>query len=498
MAEILLGRFVGPSGFERPVVIKRILSHLAEDPTFVAMFLDEARIAARVRHPNVVQVFELLHEGEDLALVMEYLEGEPLAGLLRRLASRGRKLDPALSAHIMSEVAAGLEAAHELRDDSGAPLGLVHRDVSPQNIFVGYDGSVKVLDFGIATAADRSTRTETGQLKGKFEYMSPEQCAARPLDRRSDVFALGVVLYEVSTGRRLFKRPNQLLVLKAILEEPIPPPSAIDREYPKVLEPICLKALAKRRAERYQSAGELRQALVVASRALDPTLVADAALGKLMRELFADRMEDKADMLRRLKSGSAITHIPNPDADPSVELPLVIDDPTLFPTGASEVGMVTQRADGSGRRRLPAVLAGLALLGVAGIAGALIAKRGDDPIATAALLPAPSAEVAASAAPSAPVPSAEPERRVTIEIDSVPRGAEVWLAGSRRGETPLDLELLRSEEPATFELRRPGYLPLTERVVPDKAQRLKLTLTRRPQRAAGKPSEKTPSYHRVQ
>src|SRR5262249_34107635 len=191
MAEIFLGRLVGPSGFERPVVIKRILRQLSHKESFVAMFLDEARIVAGIRHPNVVQVQELGQDTGELYLVMEYLEGESVASLVRRLVAQGERVDYALAAHVVAEACAGLHAAHEAQN-------LVHRDVSPQNVFITYDGHVKVIDFGIAKTEGRMAQTEAGQVKGKFGYMSPEQCKADPLDRRSDVFALGIVLYELS------------------------------------------------------------------------------------------------------------------------------------------------------------------------------------------------------------------------------------------------------------------------------------------------------------
>src|SRR4051794_11133466 len=176
MAEVFLGRVRGPSGFERPVVLKRMLPHLIRQESFVNMFLDEARIVARVRHPNVVQVHELTREGGELFMVMEYLEGESLAGLSRRLMARGETLDPEIAAYVVAEACSGLHSAHELRGDDGKSVGVVHRDVSPQNLFVTFAGSVKILDFGIAKAQDRVTRTETGELKGKLDYMSPEQC----------------------------------------------------------------------------------------------------------------------------------------------------------------------------------------------------------------------------------------------------------------------------------------------------------------------------------
>src|SRR5688572_7190193 len=238
MAEILLARIVGPSGFQRPVVIKRILPHLSRQKDFVDMFLDEARIVSVIRHPNVVQVTELGHENEELFLVMEYLEGESTAGLMRRLSSRAEKLEPALAAYIVAEACAGAHAAHEQLDSTGANLGIVHRDLSPHNVFVTYGGAIKILDFGIATAADKIAKTEAGQFKGKLEYASPEQCRGAQLDRRSDIFSLGTILWELTTGFRLFKRGGAMEMLRAICEEPIPRPDTIDPEYPEELAAI--------------------------------------------------------------------------------------------------------------------------------------------------------------------------------------------------------------------------------------------------------------------
>jgi eukaryotic-like serine/threonine-protein kinase len=216
MAEILLARLDGAEGFQRPVVVKRILPQLARTRSYRDMFVDEARIVAGIRHPNVVQVHELGQQDDELFLVMEYLDGESLGSLMRRLWSRGRRMDRDVAAWVVAEACAGLHAAHELTDEDGLPRNLVHRDVSPHNVFLGYQGGVKVLDFGIAQASERITKTETGQVKGKFEYMSPEQIQSRPLDRRADVFALGVLLYELTTARRLFKRPSLPRVIDAI------------------------------------------------------------------------------------------------------------------------------------------------------------------------------------------------------------------------------------------------------------------------------------------
>src|SRR4051794_35816639 len=189
MAEILLARLSGPAAFARAVVIKRILRQYAQTETFVTMFLDEARTIAKIRHPNVVQVQELGEDEGELFLVLEYVAGENLSSVLKRSVAVGERLDPLLVAHIVAEACAGLHAAHELVSEDGRHQNLVHRDVSPQNLFVAYDGHVKLLDFGVALTDERVARTEVGDVKGKFEYMSPEQARAEPLDRRSDIFA---------------------------------------------------------------------------------------------------------------------------------------------------------------------------------------------------------------------------------------------------------------------------------------------------------------------
>jgi eukaryotic-like serine/threonine-protein kinase len=325
MAEILLGRLSGPSGFQRPVVIKRILPHLLRLPEFRTMFLDEARIVALIHHENVVQVSDLGSDNDSLYLVMEYLQGESVGGLLRRLTSRQQRMPAWLAAHVVAEACAGLHSAHELTDASGNSLGLVHRDVSPQNVFVTYDGGVKLLDFGIAKVAGRSTRTATGQVKGKFQYMSPEQCKGEPLDRRSDVFALGAVLYELTTGTKPFKRATEHLTFLAICDEPVVWPSRVIEGYPKALEPIVLRALSRDRNKRYPTALEMRQDLIAALRELEPSADARLALAELMRREFSERIADKRELIRQLGRGDAPAHIPNAEVDEAVELPAVTE-----------------------------------------------------------------------------------------------------------------------------------------------------------------------------
>jgi serine/threonine-protein kinase len=209
MATVHLGGMVGDGGFTRVVAIKRLHPHYARDPEFTAMLLDEGRLTARITHVHVVQTLDVVASGPDLFIVMEYVHGEPLNRLLRNVVRKGERIPPKIAAGIVAGVLRGLHAAHEARDAQGALLGVVHRDVSPQNVMVGVDGIARVLDFGIAKAKGRAHHTETGQIKGKFAYMPPEQLRAEALDRRADLYAAGVVLWESLVGARLFTGADQ-------------------------------------------------------------------------------------------------------------------------------------------------------------------------------------------------------------------------------------------------------------------------------------------------
>jgi serine/threonine protein kinase len=476
MAEILLAKVAGPSGFERPVVLKRILPHLAREAGFVTMFLDEARLVAQIRHHNVIQVQELVHSDGQLFFVMEYLEGESVAGLMRRLELRGKTIDPLLGAYILGEACAGLHAAHELTDLDGNKQEIVHRDISPQNLFVTYPGQIKVLDFGIAKAQGRDTRTEAGQVKGKFAYMSPEQCRSEPLDRRCDVFALGIVLYELTTGRRLFKRDSPLAVINAICKEPIVPPSRIVSDYPPALEAVCLRALAAKREDRYATAAEMRRDLLAYQRSVAHGEGPTEALSLLMQALFSDRIAEKQDLLRKMRSGSDVTHIPVGEVDENVELPSIAVEmrPEVMATDAR-----VENRSGPPRATVGALAIAAAIL-LAVLAFVWRSAPGEAAPGASTRAGVSAAPPPVAAAPSASSTASEAPAEITLHIETQPVGAHVLLDNVDRGATPLDVKVRRGSSTLSLELKRPGYLPLVQSIVPDADQRLVLSL--RPKR----------------
>src|SRR5262245_29671762 len=257
MATVHLGRVLEADGTTRTVAVKRLHPQFCKDPEFVAMFIDEARLAARIKHRHVVETVDILTMGQELLLVMEYIRGECFSKLLR--AARRKNLEPSIGVvgTIASGLLHGLHAAHEARDENGEFLNVVHRDISPQNVMIDVDGMVKVLDFGVAKASARIQITRDGQMKGKLSYMSPEQLQGLPVDRRADVFACGVVLWEALTRRRLFVGEDASEVLRKILRDEVPPPSQWMEGSSPEIDAVVLRALSKDPDQRYQTAEEL-------------------------------------------------------------------------------------------------------------------------------------------------------------------------------------------------------------------------------------------------
>ncbi|WP_437594295.1 protein kinase domain-containing protein [Sorangium sp. So ce1000] len=343
MASVHLGRLVGDAGFSRTVAIKRLHPELAAAPEIAESLRDEARIVARIQHPNVVATVDLLLADDEAFLVMEYVRGESLARLLRAARARGAPAPVPIVASIACGALHGLHAAHEARSESGDPLGIVHRDVSPENVLVGVDGTARLLDFGIAKARGRLSTTRGGQIKGKLAYMAPEQLLCADVTRKTDIFAAGVVLWEALAGRRLFDGGDEGALIRAVLEEPILPPSSLAAHAPPALDAIVLRALERNAEGRYPTARELAIAIEDAV-----PLASPRAVGEWVEDLAGDALARRAARVAAIESASAAT--------PS--------GPSTASAGAAARGEPSERiglGDGSGPEPMSPSLPGGAL-----------------------------------------------------------------------------------------------------------------------------------------
>lgn len=287
MATVWAARQRGSRGFQKTVAIKTMLPSLSEDPQFEQMFLDEAALAAKIHHPNVCEILDLGEQDEVLYIVMEWIDGEALSVIHKAARKNQAQLPVRLTMRMLAQASAGLHAAHELRDENDVPLQLVHRDVSPQNILVTYDGLVKLVDFGVAKAMGRAgSDTNAGQLKGKVPYMSPEQARGGIVDRRTDIFAMGIVLYKMTTGLHPFMGDNDLLTMKNIISRPLLPPRVKNPSFPAEVEHILLKCLQKDPDKRFQTMAELTSAI---DRAVTSLGAAEEDLGTFVRTLMGER-----------------------------------------------------------------------------------------------------------------------------------------------------------------------------------------------------------------
>lgn len=277
MGTVHYGRATGASGLSRVVAIKRMHGELARDPACMSMFHDELRLAARVRHPNVVATLDIVEQDRELLLVMEYVQGESLQELIARSAARGEAVPAAVAVSVVCGILQGLESAHEARSETGEPLGIVHRDVSPENVLVGRDGIARLLDFGIARSAGRKHVTRVGEIKGKPSYLAPEQIlnAGRQIDRRADVYGAACVLWEALTGRRLFDAESPTVILSRVLNDEVPPPSALAPSLPSALDDVVLRGLSRDPEARFATALEMARALSAVCPSLLPFEVAE-------------------------------------------------------------------------------------------------------------------------------------------------------------------------------------------------------------------------------
>jgi serine/threonine-protein kinase len=460
MAEIFLARTKSIQGFEKYLVIKKILRNRTSDPEFVRMFLDEARVAATLDHPNIVQIYDVGHVDSEYFIAMEYLRGHNLIEIVRAGAKLGYSKPPL--EHVMSVltgVCAGLHYAHDKRDFQGRPLDIVHRDVTPQNIVVSFDGAVKIVDFGIAKAATREVETLAGTLKGKIGYMSPEQCRGQSVDRRSDLFAVGIILYELTTGKRLYHERSDFETLKKIIEGPVPSPRDILPFYPAALNAIVSRCLQKNAEDRYQTARDLHADLDAFAR--DNQLVTGTVpLAQYMERVFADELAaQKGDSAGIAFAAASSTNASQPSylgetsrRSSKVDVPL---------EAARRAHLVT--------RALQAVAA--VLLVVAG--GLFVWWRTKppegmappQPIAVApapapqAPPPAPTGAVPPAAAPGAAVPGAQPAPGAPVA--QLPPGATT-APGAAPGAVPVPGQPLAPVGPAhTKPAAKPGDAHLT-------------------------------------
>jgi len=298
MAAVWAARLKGTRGFSKTVAVKTMLPSISDDSQFEQMFLDEAQICARIRHPNVVEILDLGEQDDVLYLVMEWVDGEPLSSL-RRAAAKAEGIPLPVAVKIVADACAGLHAAHELKSEAGEVIGLVHRDISPQNILITYSGMVKIVDFGVAKAAGRTAEeTSAGQIKGKPPYMSPEQALGRTVDRRTDIFALGIILYQLTTGKHPFRGESDIITLQNIVSDrPIIAPRAYNKEYPKPLETVAMKALDRDPDKRFQTCAEFEAAL---DRVFPPTVprVRTEDVGKFVTGLLGERGDERRGALR--------------------------------------------------------------------------------------------------------------------------------------------------------------------------------------------------------
>ena len=492
MAEVFLAVALGPQGFQRTLVIKRMLSHLSKDRAFVKMFIDEAKLCGLLSHPNLVQIFEFGQIEESFFIAMEYVQGETLLAVQAKLAEENRIAPVGAALEMVRQVCLGLQYAHGLQSTAGQPLGIVHRDISPSNLMVNFHGGVKILDFGIARVTEelRETKTQAGTMKGKVSYMSPEQVKLENIDGRSDVFAVGIVLHELLTGRRLFKSSNEFTGAKLILEAVVPVPSSVNPAVPASVDPIVMRALDRNLETRYQSAGEMAEDL---EKALFEMRASPHEARKLLVSLFPRGPSRTGEVQLPFTPSPAVV------AEPS-------GTPSLTPRGSSskitkaipdaplEVDLGDLAASGpvasGGRRRARGRWLALGALGGAVIAiVALVQSPHKGPPQEVTVAPAAAQQLPAPAnapEPAAPpVPSPKEKAGVEISLDSTPQDAQVIRedSGETVGRTPLTITLPQGRDVISFRFEKPGFSPASYRVIPDLAKSVRAELFAAPKEA---------------
>jgi len=459
MADVYKGRVQGPQGFERTFVVKRILPHLSDDATFIKMFVEEAKLSARLAHPNIVQIFELGAVEGEYFISMEYIRGRDLSETMRAIWKTMGPPRPELVAYIGREACRALSYAHSLADERGRPLGMIHRDVSPSNIMMSYEGAVKLLDFGIAKALGEAPETtKSGTMKGKYAYMAPEQTEGDDVDHRIDIFSCGIVLHEVLTGRRLFKGQNDVLTIERVRRCEVPPPSQQNPMVPPELDAIILRALARDRDQRWATAADMADALddVVHAARFQPT-----HLAQLLHDLFP---VDGGAPSPRL-SVNATSQGTNSGVRGSRSA-------TIPPVTRTGTGSAPGTGTGSVRRSLPASESFQAAEEVSlkpptkwkGATAAAVA------LALGGFFVWKGVAKKKTEDEGARMTQSDPSKRFHIYVKSDPPGADIFVEGEATpiGETPVTIPIdLNGKSSVKLILRKDGYEDYDQRVIND-------------------------------
>jgi serine/threonine-protein kinase len=472
MAEVFLAVASGPEGFQRTLVIKRMLPSLSQDPAFVRMFVDEAKLCGLLSHPNLVQIFEFGTIEESFFIAMEHVPGETLLATQKKLAEAGRVASVGASLEIVRQVCLGLHYAHSLQSSTGQPLGIIHRDISPSNLMLTPHGGVKILDFGIARVAEelRESRTQAGTMKGKVSYMAPEQIRMEPVDSRSDIFAVGIVLHELLTGRRLFRATNEFTSARMVLESEVPVPSSINADVRPEVDQVVMRALERNRDARYLTAGEMAEDL---EKVLFEMRASPHEPRKLYQSLFPQGPMRSGEFKLPFPPLPALSELSStPGRTPWTPHPSVESNPTK-PLAGSAVGIDVDLSAADAQpiaRRRGGGYKWLALGAVAGVAVAAVV------IANPPWTTPPDTNVAPVAARAVPAPTPQPappappaKAVVEISLDSTPQDAQVIRedSGEVVGRTPLTLTLAQGRDVIAFRFEKAGHVATTYKVIPD-------------------------------
>ncbi len=502
MAEVFRALVIGPEDFQRIVVVKRILPHLSENPSFIKMFISEATLCGRLSHPNIIQVHEFGKSEGQYFIAMEYLQGRTISSMMSRLALRQEHMPVTVAAEIARQACQGLAYAHGLTSVDGKPLGIIHRDITPSNVMVAHTGAVKVLDFGIArvTGAVRSGNTDPGQVKGKSSYLAPEQIKIGiALDNRVDVFATGIVLHEMLAGRRLFKAAGPIETMKMIQDMDIPPPSKLNPAVPARIDAIVMKALRRNRDERWRDAADMAEEL---EGYLIEQKFASQELPRFLRGLFKEELSHEmalppTEELRALMDSAAASEATvksvtsemsggtSDGRAASADLVEAVPQPMPDMVSLSVENLVDEAVDDAaglfpdGRKRLmiAGAIGGAVVLAIV----ILVATSGPSkkPAAPVATTEAAAVETAAT-----PAPALSPE--VRISLSSEPEGATVKRVGDSQalGITPLSFVLPRGAAAVELEVTLAGHVTGVIRVVPDDDKPALVTLAQAAEPAA--------------